>query len=110
MDILECWHLGTQELETLTRDCLLPLAPAHASIELAHSLQLACESSSSGAVNQPVPAGGKSAMLCFWGVFVLLSSAHNVTVKMTICVIRKVMHAAYVHVPCLSHESTTQLH
>ena len=60
---MECWHLGTQELETLTRDCLLPLAPAHASAELAQSLQLASDSSGAGAVTQqPIAAAGPSAV------------------------------------------------
>lgn len=58
LDILECWHLTSQELESLTRDCLLPLAPAHASIELAQNLQAASESTSKTVNQQPVQATG----------------------------------------------------
>ncbi len=39
MEILECWHLSADELTSLMRECLLPLAQMHASLGLAQSLQ-----------------------------------------------------------------------
>ena len=39
LEILECWHLSSDELSSLMRECLLPLAEQHASLGLAQSLQ-----------------------------------------------------------------------
>ncbi|KAL0036203.1 hypothetical protein WJX79_007899 [Trebouxia sp. C0005] len=40
LEILECWHLSYDELSSLVRECLLPLAEQHASLGLAQSLQV----------------------------------------------------------------------
>lgn len=40
LEILECWHISSDELSSLVRECLLPLAEQHASLGLAQSLQV----------------------------------------------------------------------
>lgn len=40
LEILECWHLSSDELTSLLKECLLPLAETHGSLGLAQSLQV----------------------------------------------------------------------
>ncbi|DBA95921.1 TPA: hypothetical protein ACH3X1_001448 [Trebouxia sp. C0004] len=54
LEILECWHLSSDELSSLVRECLLPLAEQHASLGLAQSLQ-AEEIATSKAETNPGP-------------------------------------------------------